>query len=236
MGAEEQRVGDDVRAPAESGGDASHASAGSFEQGPVFPAAPPTTPGRVGTSEGKMWPNVIGIISISLGALAILGGIVNALSQLVMSGVSSMGTPASTANSSSGAKGPDVGAMMKAMAEWAPLLAVMNILMSLVAAALLVGGIGMVRRKAWGRTWHVWWAWVKIVTAVGMAAATALMQRAQFASMSNSGSSPPGLAAMGSVMMAVTGIFLLFFYWAYPTVILIWMHRRSIREQIARWE
>lgn len=235
-----------VGAPAASeAASAPLAAPGSTFPEPPLPSAPPTTPGpisQIRSRAGNTWPDVIGIISIILGSLAALGGIINALTQALMSFWAPAVSGASNAPPPSGSGNPpfDLSSMLRSMGQWAPLASAANLLLCAIAGLLIFSGAGVLKRRRWGAVWIKRWAVIKILGGVLMAVVTGLMQSAQFSSMSQSGAagSGPGSAAIGAmapVIAAFTGCFTILFYAAYPIFILIWMNRSLIKAQTRSW-
>ncbi len=195
--------------------------------GPVV--APPITAGPISIrAEAPAWPTVIGIIAIVLGAGGVLGGLWGILTPFVMGRFKGLAA----------AGGPDIFA---GITRWGPWLSVLSGVSALVAGMLLLGGIGMAKRRGWSGRMLVAWAIAKVLFAIPMVIVTALMQRDQmsaaFSSMGkNSTPPPPGLVgAMSSGIMVVTVVLSLAWYWAFPLFVLIWLARRPHRALMATW-
>jgi hypothetical protein len=104
----------------------------------------------------------------------------------------------------------------------------------LAAIALLVGGIGPIRRRAWAARTIVMWAIARLPIAAGIAAVTFLMQRDQYRAMSQ-GTSTPMPAAFGDIMSSVVLVLTLGWYSALPVFMLIWFCRKPVRATVAKW-
>lgn len=203
-----------------------------------FPASPPTRPPGIAPRR-EQWPTVLGILSIVLGAMGVISGAWNALGMIMMS------TMASGQGAAGGGSPPpgglDLSAMIRSMGEWAGVMSGLNLLSAGLSVLLIIAGSGLVRRRRWGATWMVRWSILKIVLGAVLAAATAMMQHEQFKAMSgDAGQTPTDPAAsamrsMGPIMVALTAVVSLVWYWAYPVFVLIWMRRSPMRRTIAGW-
>jgi hypothetical protein len=110
----------------------------------AYPQGAPRPPAPSGA------PHVFGILSIVFGGLIILSSLwslVSAVSTAALGPVFASLLPAA-------AMPPDV------MLTWAICTAATAGLMLFMSIALLVSGIGLVRKRAWGRTWSFVWSLV----------------------------------------------------------------------------
>jgi hypothetical protein len=186
-----------------------------------FAMAPPTEPGEIERPRTQ-WPMVVGVISIVLGSLGVLGGLCGTIGQLFMGTLMSM------------AEDPEAQKMAGAMAAATPYQATSGVMMLIAAALLLASGIGLVRRRRWGVKLSVVWAVVRIVFAVAQAVLAYLAHEAMMRELAKDPSIPlpPGMMWMGGLMGAAIGL-----VWgvAYPAFVLIWLNRRAVKEETAEW-
>ncbi len=199
----------------------------SAEQAPSMP--PLSDPAEVPPSPST-WPTAIGVIAIVLGGLGALGGCVGAFSPLFMGMIQSI-VP----------EGQVTG--LEGMLDWAVWLVAVSIVSMLIAVLLLVAGIGITKRRAWGPKVALVWAGLKMIFVIVHSVAGYLIQIAQFEAMqeamANDQNMPAGMGAfMGSLMQAF-GIFGLLigvlWGWALPVFLFIWFARKKIRTETATW-
>ncbi|MCC6426004.1 MAG: hypothetical protein IT435_04205 [Phycisphaerales bacterium] len=209
---------------------------------------PPTTPGPIRHARPASWPTPLGVISIVFGVGGVLLSLVNAASMLLFS---QMGKAATTTTHSSSTApttaGPDpfgsVTAMFSSMGKWAIPLSICNFLLAAIAGLLIAAGSGICMRRKWGRTWAIYWSILKMLAAILLAIFTGLMQRDQMSTMATMTTGPGGspnpaapmIAGMAPMMAIFSACISILWYWAYPTFILIWMYRRSVRAEVASW-
>ncbi len=197
------------------------------EQAPAMP--PPSDPAEVPPSPST-WPTVIGVIAIVLGGLGALFGCLGAFSPLFMGMMQSI-VP----------EGQVTG--LEGMMDWAVWLVALAVVSMLIAVLLLVAGIGITKRRAWGPKVALVWAGLKMIFVVVNSVIGYLVQIAQFEAMqeamANDQNMPAGMGAfMGSLMQAF-GIFGLLigvlWGWALPVFLFIWFARKKIRTETAGW-
>ena len=99
----------------------------------------------------------------------------------------------------------------------------------------LIAGIQTIRRKPSARLWVIaFFVYVLVMLVPGVILQHMTMQH-QATVASQHGSAPPGYAglmqAMGPVVLGITIVFTI----AWPTFVLLWFSRRSIREELASW-
>ena len=205
----------------------------SHESGPI---SPPIRAGALGVIERpSVWPMVLGVISIVFGlGAALIYGICSPVMTLLMPLL---------ADSFQGVPGAEMSAaQMEAMNDmkW-PILG-MNLLLGLVGAALLVAGIGMVRRRWWCMRWAVGWAIVKIIITIPNGLLGRHINKTQFEAMqegaANTTGAPPPPAAMFTAMDYLSEIgIIISVIWslALPIFFLVWFCRSKIRSEIAAW-
>ncbi len=197
------------------------------EQAPAMP--PPSDPAEVPPSPST-WPTAIGVIAIVLGGVGALGGCVGAFSPFFMSMMQSIAP-----------EGQVTG--LEGMMDWVVWIVAVSIAAMLIAVLLLVAGIGITKRRAWGPKVALVWAGLKMIFVVVNSVIGYLVQIAQFEAMqeaiANDQNMPARMGAfMGSLMQAF-GIFWLLIVvlwgWALPVFLFIWFARKKIRTETAGW-
>ena len=193
---------------------------------PPTPIVPPTDAGAI-PPKPSSWPMVIGVIATILGSLAVLGGCFGLVSSLFLDQFMSL-VPQSEAAE-----------MTSALDGLKPALIISGALTMVLAIVLLIGGIGLLRRRAWGRSTCLTWAGLKMVLVVGNSVLSYIVQQAQFQAMAEdpnmAGNMPGFLPALMQAMGAVGLVIGLIWGWALPIFMLIWFSRRKIKAEIAQW-
>lgn len=186
--------------------------------------APPTEPGLVEMPRGpSVWPRVVGIIAIVLGAGGILGGLYGALSPLMLDAMASM-MP----------QGQEMVAAAKELGGWTVAISLASVVL---AGVLLAGGIGLVKRRRWSVSIIRIWALVRLLLVMANAVLTYQMTKGQFEMMSQQQPGGPpmpagigqGFAAIGVAVGVVWG-------WAFPVFVLIWLARGKIKAETSAWD
>ncbi len=197
----------------------------SGEQAPSM--TPPSDPGEVPPSN---WPTAIGVIAIVVGSVGAMSGCLGAFSPLIFDLFQRI-VP----------EGQVTG--LEGMMDWAVWMVAVSVVGMLVAVLLLVAGIGITKRRAWGPKAALVWAGLKMIFVVVNSVIGYLVQIAQFEAMqeaiANDQNLPAGMGAfMGSLMQAL-GIFGLLigvlWGWALPVFLFIWFSRKKIRTETAGW-
>lgn len=193
---------------------------------PPTPMTPPTDAGAI-PPRRSTWPMVIGIIATILGSLAALGGCFGIGSSLFLDQFMSLVPQGEDAE------------MTSAMQGLKPAMIISASLTMVVAIVLLIGGIGLLRRRAWGRRTCMTWAGLKMVLVVCNSVLSYIFQQAQFQAMvedpNMAGNMPGFLPALMQAMGAVGLVFGLIWGWALPIFMLIWFSRRKIKAEVAQW-
>ncbi|MHC5023178.1 MAG: hypothetical protein ACYTGG_04620 [Planctomycetota bacterium] len=192
---------------------------------PDGPAAPPTVPGDLSDPARRaVWPTIFGVIAIVFGSCGLLHGGVLMLMPVWKRLMESTMPESAVPNEA-----------FTAMDIYAGLNMVLGGLMAVLGVALLAGGIGLLRRRRWAAVVLVIWAILKMLASVFYAVVTYLGQEAQFEAMSAS-SNQQLPAAFGDMMQIFSVAVSIGWYSLLPAVMLIWLTRRPIREQMAAWE
>jgi uncharacterized membrane protein SirB2 len=185
------------------------------------PAVPPTIPGALPSPKTR-WPKVLGVISVILGILGVLGGVWNLVFQEFIGGFT-MGQTQAEQQALQG---------MRDFARWNLAYGLVG---AVVAAALLVAGIGLIKRRRMGAQWAKGWAIAKMVLVIGGAVLAVLMQQGVMAAAQQSPGSPAMMGSIMAAMTVVTVVFALAWGWALPLFVLIWLGRAKIREEVSTW-
>jgi hypothetical protein len=181
---------------------------------------PPTEPVPIRRAAlGSSWPGVIGTISIVFGAMAMLGGVATLFGPLLMSWIRNIG-------------GAETAGAFAAMDKWEWWTYLSGALGFGVAAVLLAGGIGLVRRRPRSRGVLLTWAAMKLVLGGVASVMGAFIQWDIQSANAQSASVPPGMVWGMVVVSLVIG-----FAWlaALPIFMLIWLTRPKIKAEIRSW-
>ncbi len=178
---------------------------------PPAPAAPPTArSGRIYRQRSR-WPVAFGVIGTVLGAF-------NLLATLWAIAFAGMAQPQT----------------MPPPAVWWSSIAVSGAL----AALSLTGSIGLFVRRRWAARTLWWWAIFSVIYLIGSAVLAVafpdtFMPVMTQGSITTGGQGPPQAFVRTMVLF---GVFIgLLWGLALPTLILIWMSRRVVREEIRSW-
>lgn len=188
---------------------------------PETPLAPPVRPDPAGVRRHQAWPGVFGILMIAFGVIGIL---------LVLWSVAATVWYLVAPNTVPAMLLP--GATLLPMWYHAVALG-WSVLLFGVRVLEIVGGSGLLQRRAWGVRWARIWAWSHLaVTTLGTAWGLAMLPRTmQAAAQSTGGPMLPGTGAF-AVLMSIVG-------WAItvslPVVLLVWLRRAESRAEIAEW-
>lgn len=198
-----------------------------LEQQPPGEGAGPGAEAGTGlspSSTGTGWPTVIGIIAIVFGAGGILGGVLGMLGPAINRVMINV-MPA------------DQVAGIEAQAKYQWWAAGLSVLATLIALWLLLGGIGLLKKRPAAAGKIKAWAKVKIAFVLLMVGVQALIQTDVFsATQTQTGggfSMPEGFVL---VMVGLTVIFMLLWGLALPVFMLIWFGRKSIKNDVEKWE
>lgn len=186
---------------------------------------PPAPPAAVPPPPPRAWPMVIGIIAIILGALGALGGCVGMAVTPFLRVIEKV-VPAGQAP------------QLEGLAELVPSMLILAFAGLVIAVLLLIGGIGLVRRRRWGMTACLAWAVVKIIFVVAHNVFGYLVNVAQFEqieTMTGNAGGPPLPVEFFAGMGALGACFGIAWGWALPIFMLIWFTRRKIRDEVREW-
>jgi hypothetical protein len=187
---------------------------------PARPAAPPTQAGPLPTpSPVPVWPTVIGVIAIVFGAggaLAGLGGVVMSLVTRPML-----------------QRMPNAPAMPQYGEHWIAWTVLGSLVTCGTAILLLIAGIGIAKRLAWGPRAARVWAVLKMIVVVMGTVISWQTQQGAIEAMKQNAAGAPMLNPQILLSLGMCGGLL----WgcALPVFMLIWFTRRSVKEEISRW-
>lgn len=173
---------------------------------------------------------VIGVITIVFGALAAMQGCISATS-IPFVGWFSSRLPSEQSS------------MFEGLAGYTPWLIASATLTSAFGGVLLAAGIGLVKRRGWGRTACMVWAVPKMLFVIINSVLTHLVQQTQFEAMQDMLAQDPNIPAampgiMSGVMQAfgVVAVLLgILWGWALPVFVLIWFSRGKIKDEVSGW-
>lgn len=187
------------------------------------PAAPPTSPvSYMPPPPGPAWPTVLGILSIVLGSIGAVFAFFTVVGQLVISLSPFMGRTGV----------PPVA--VDFLRAQAPRLIAINAVVAVLAAMLLICGIGLLRRLRWSIRMIRIWGVLKLLAAAGQAWINYDMQTRQLQVFRSIGN-PAVAFSFYSTMPAFTSAFWFVVQAAVPVFMLIWFSRAKIRDQAATW-
>jgi uncharacterized membrane protein SirB2 len=173
------------------------------------------------------WPAVLGIVAIVFGGFGLLGGCLGLASTLFMAG------PLADLAAQSGSNNAIVFEQMQEFKSWILAFVVGG---AVLAAWLLVSGIGILRRQSWAGSSAMSWAVAKMFLVAGQIVFNFQMQQQQFAAISNADKSPFNMGQFGQIIAVVSAVFGLIWGWALPVFLIIWFRRASIKAETASWK
>lgn len=195
------------------------------EQGPLSVTRPPT-----------VWPTVLGVIAIVFGAGGTLSNTCGTVANLFMPFI--LGSMAKVA----GPGGSVVEAQVRMSQHYAMFMVIGSLASLAVAVMLLIGGIGLLKRKARSVRILKIWAIVRLLVAIplsilGHRIGTEMFVAMEQAAAQSSKGAPmplwfPGfLSSMGALGVVIG------FMWAaaLPVFMLIWFSRKAIKAEVAGW-
>jgi hypothetical protein len=191
---------------------------------PMTPqSAPPPAQMAAPPARQTVWPMVIGIIAIILGALGTLGGCVGVAFTPFLGMVEKFVPPGQAPQ-------------FQGMAEMVPALMIASFAGLLVSVLLLLAGSGLVSRKPWSMAASLAWAVVKMIFVVANAYIGYEVNQAQFEAMRADPNVPAPLMALiqaGSGFGVLVGIA---WGWVFPIFMLVWFSRPKIRREVRAWQ
>ncbi len=194
---------------------------------PQTPAAmtPPTELGDA-PERRSGWPTMIGIIAVVFGVLGVLGGcsglVFNVFAAIWGSSMQWM---------------PEVQkAQFEVMRQYVVPTSISMVVATVVAAWLLVAGIGVLRRRPWSRGATVGWAVAKIIYAIP----AYFLNKAQFEAMEQAAidSGTPIPTGIFTIMQSVGGAMMgwsILWVWALPLFLIIWFRWAPVKTEVERW-
>jgi hypothetical protein len=176
-------------------------------------------PGPLGTGPGPSWPKVIGIISIVLGALSVLGGAWGVIAPFLMSGfVAATGQSGVTA----------------VMEKWRWWTVTDSACKGGFALFLILGGCLLSARRRSGASLLQLWAVLRIALGIMACVMSWQMMQDQIAANSSQGSRAPP-AAMMAPMILFGVVFGLLWSLAYPVFLLVFLRLAGPRRTMSEW-
>lgn len=195
---------------------------------PQVPFVPPTAPGAFQPQPRRSsWPTVIGVIAIVFGVGGMLMGCWTSVFPLFTDFFAEFFEK----NMPAGQPNP-----LEFAGQFETWSVIHGVAMLIVAAILLVAGIGLVRRRSSSIDTCRLWSVLKILLTIEACFFTAATQRVQFEAMQ---SQAPGTMPFGddftSMIIAATVVWALVWGCALPVFMLIWFARGKIKAETAQW-
>jgi hypothetical protein len=199
---------------------------------------PPVTAGELPALE-PAWPKVFGVISVVLGGLGMATNGCGALSGLI--GGTLMTTfmknfmPKGTAPGAADAAQFDQ--LMDSLRPWMVVSGVVSLVNLGVSVWLLVAGIGLLKRRASAIRQHIGWSWVRIAMVLVTAGIAVASQFASSAAMAKlqTGQGGAAMAGVTELMAVFQAVITVAFGVAYPIVVLVYMSKQKVKDQVAGW-
>lgn len=199
------------------------------------PAVPPQYPGPIPT-QASAWPTVIGTILIVIASLGLLfnvcGGVMSTIMPAIMSKVAESSPQANDAVFQA-----QIAVMQKYMG-WSIINALVMLALSVI---MLMGGIGIVRRRRSGVTMSRLWAVLRIIWAIPASYVGYVVSMETFKAMeqasADSGQTGMPAGVMGFMQgLGVIGVIIGFvIVCLLPGFILIWFALPKIKAEVATW-
>lgn len=188
------------------------------------PLVPPTRPGGLeGPPRPSTWPKVIGIIAIVFGALGILGGLYGILGPWIVEEIASI-MPRGTEGT------------LDVFRESAGWLIGTSIVTTGVAALLLAGGVGLLKRRRWSVGTCRAWAVLKMLLVLVNTVVGYYLQHASLTSISEQTPAGAQISPEFVDAMVVLGLIIgVAWSWALPVFMLIWLGRGKIKSETSAW-
>ncbi len=192
----------------------------------ISPPAPPTEVGYAETPpKQSSWPTIIGVIAIVLGAGGALIGCFGALSPFFLDAMMSAMPPQAGQQA--------IQDVAKDWMAWTIPIALVSVVLALL---LLIGGIGLLKRRPWASKTCVAWAIIRILLVAVNSGVGYVIQQKTWDIMSQQ---DPNLSALPAGftggILAATVVFNLLWGWALPVFMLIWFSRRKIKDEVVGW-
>ena len=184
--------------------------------------APPQTAGAIPRPQST-WPVVIGVIGLVFSIMAVIGGCWGMASPWVVEMFAKVIPDQEAAQLTS----------IRQLKYW---IVGSSLLGSLVAVVLIVGSIGLIKRRRYSRRYVIAWAFLKIVFAIGAAVLAYVTQQNQIAAMKNESQMASAPAGLLDLLGIITAIVQFVWYSALPLFMLIWFWRPKIRAEMEVWK
>jgi hypothetical protein len=188
------------------------------------------------------WPRVVGIIVVVIASLGIMQyGLCAPIGLLAASLMGSAFESIAESQPNTGLEGTV--AQMEALQDYTLVNLASNGAALVLSIMLLIGGIGLLRRRPWARRGLLAWAVLRMIHALPAVYIGYMMHRVQFDAMKDAAASgtagagqPPMVILDLASAFGVVGVVIgLVFAWALPVFMLIWLSRWRIRDEMATW-
>ncbi len=186
------------------------------------PVAPPVMAHAVAGPRQSAWPMAVGVIAVIFGCLGVFGGLSGLVSPMLFGAMDF---------SPSSAAGMPFDPIL-AWKKWTITLSAGGLLLS---ALLIVGSVGLLKRRASCRRTLLTYAVLALPHAIANTTVGYFVQQDTLKAMSGA----QGMAPFGSSFQSIIGVLTIGFglLWnlALPVFLLIWLNRRKIRQEVAGW-
>lgn len=199
-------------------------SAGRIHDTRSAPATPPMHPGAMPVLERRsIWPTVIGVMAVVLGALAILGNLWELATPWVLGVARDMIPPGQATG-------------IEVVGEWTWWTATNALLGIGLAVLLLFAGIGLAKRRVWAVRACAAWAILKIMLVAVDSFFVYRIEQAAFESIMPQMPAVPGVGPGFFTAASVFGvIFSMAWGWTFPVFCLVWLSRARVKAEVAGW-
>ncbi len=182
----------------------------------VPPHAPPTRPTAPVPAARSTWPMVIGVLMCVFGGVGLLQRVLGVVFTALMPVLPL----------------PPEMTITGTLWTFTVVLSIIGLPLSVVH---LMAGIQTIRRKPSARRWVVIFFAYAVVLLPPSAVLQYMSTQHQMQQASQQGGSSPGMAAFGQGFALIIAILTVVVALLWPTFLLVWYSRATIREEIASW-
>ncbi len=176
-----------------------------------------------------LWPKKLGIVSIVWGVCSLIASVLTVLSVLAMQYNPRIIDQLATNDAQKEFMQSPL------VHDWLTASGIYNDLCVLLAGALVICGIGLVRRRPWSIRGLLAWAALKVIAEIASVCLDYVMHAKVIQAIAQDLVESENVPAMFLVWSTKAVIFGLVIYCALPVFVLIWLARGEIREEVAAW-